>query len=195
MPAPQRCGTVAVGFGPLPACGCDDRSLRFKLAHYGADHRGGGGGGQAYPYFLAVCTCQQGCHDGVKQALRCPGLLLNGVRLLGKAARSLGPRERCPGMAASIPVGLGWVIQPKPGELAPFGTKNVFGWRRSTRPRPCWAHRWYMISYTTEPKSPPHVLMRLRSDTSEEPTIASGAAARLPTVDCQRAPSSDCTHT
>ena len=52
-----------------------------------------------------------------------------------------------------------------------------------------------MTSYTTKPKSPQQVLMRLRSNTSEEPSIACGAAARLPTVRCQLAPSSDSTNT
>ena len=36
-----------------------------------------------------------------------------------------------------------------------------------------------MTSCTTKPKSPTEVWMRLHSDTSEEPSIAVGAAAQL----------------
>ena len=62
-------------------------------------HQGGGGG--AYLYFLAAASRQQHRHAGTEKALRCLGLLLDGIRSPGTAARSLGPCHRRPGMAAS----------------------------------------------------------------------------------------------
>ena len=80
----------------------------MKFAHHGADHMEGEG--QADPYFLVVVTLQQRRHAGAEQALRCLGLLLDGIRLVGIAACSLRLRQRYPKMAASISVGLGSVI-------------------------------------------------------------------------------------
>ena len=72
--------------------------------------------------FLAASTRQQGRHAGAEQALRCLGLLLDGIRLPGIAACSLGLRR--PRMAASIFVGLGNVLQPRPRQLAPIRDKE-----------------------------------------------------------------------
>ena len=60
--------------------------------------------------FAHVQKNDQGHHADAEQALRCLGLLLDGIRLPGIAARGLGSHQLCPGMEASIAPGLGSII-------------------------------------------------------------------------------------